>query len=94
MDRPKKTKNHPIPPKEGEDGDCQSGAESEFEDEDDFPSIPPPGFGDPTSYTQNQLDKLVVLMKQGGKTRVVPLGVGYSLALCLTLSDSAQREGV
>jgi len=68
----KKTKESP----EDEDSD------SEFEQEDEFPSTPPPGFGDPGSYTQNQIDRLLVLMKggsqAGSKTRVVPLGVSLS----------------
>lgn len=67
-------------PQEGDDSD------SEFEEEDEFPSTPPPGFGDPGSYTQNQLDRMLVLMKggsqAGSKTRVVPLGVSsYDLKL-------------
>lgn len=62
-----------------EETDSTSDSESEFEVEDEFPTTPPPGFADPTSYTQTQIDRLVVLMKGGGqagsKTRVVPLGV-------------------
>jgi arginine-tRNA-protein transferase len=56
--------------------------ESEYEEKDEFPMTPPPGFEDPGLYTQNQIDRLVVLMKGGGqagsKTRVVPLGVSPS----------------
>jgi hypothetical protein len=67
------------PPTPGESG---SDSDSEFEVEDEFPKTPPPGFADPASYTQNQIDRLVVLMKggsqAGSKTRVVPLGVGLA----------------
>lgn len=66
-------------PKSQEGTDSTSDSESEFEVEDEFPTTPPPGFADPTSYTQAQIDRLVVLMKggsqAGSKTRVVPLGV-------------------
>jgi hypothetical protein len=59
--------------------DSGTDSDSDFEVEGEFPTTPPPGFADPASYTQNQIDRLVVLMKGGGqagsKTRVVPLGV-------------------
>lgn len=57
-------------------------AEQEEDDEDveeldESPATPPPGFADPSSYTDKEMDSLLVLMKGGlGKrTRVVPLGV-------------------
>lgn len=57
---------------------------------DDFPSPPPPGFTDPSSFTQDQLEEFLVLMKirgiMGGKTRVVPLGVSISLLRNLALA--------
>ena len=66
-----------------------SDSESEFEVEDEFPTTPPPGFADPASYTQAQIDRLLVLMKggsqAGSKTRVVSLGVsllGFRKTLC------------
>lgn len=51
--------------------------EGEVEQMDEFPSTPPPGFADPSSYTEDEIDRLVVLMKGGigRKSRVVPLGV-------------------
>ena len=76
-----------------------SDSESEFEVEDEFPTTPPPGFADPTSYTQAQIDRLVVSMKggsqAGSKTRVVPLGVSptrFSKDLVLMISGTPIRQ--
>ena len=68
----------PPPSKKAKESE-EEDSDSEYEVEDEFPSIAPPGFGDPESYTQTELDRLVVLMKggsqAGSRTRVVPLGV-------------------
>jgi arginine-tRNA-protein transferase len=50
-------------------------SDEEMEQMDEFPSPAPPGFSDPASFTQQQLDELLVLMKARGKSRVIPLGV-------------------
>jgi hypothetical protein len=50
------------------------------EELDEAPTTPPPGFADPTSYSEDQIDKLLVLMRggPGKRTRLVPLGVSFS----------------
>lgn len=49
----------------------------DVEELDEFPSTPPPGFADPSSFSTAQMDRLLVLMKGGmmRKSKVVPLGV-------------------
>lgn len=51
--------------------------DEDVEELDESPTTPPPGFADPSSYTDEQMDGLLVLMKggPGKRMRVVPLGV-------------------
>jgi arginine-tRNA-protein transferase len=66
------------------ESDTDDESEDDMKQLNEFPSPPPPGFTDPSSFTQDQLEEFLVLMKSrgimGGKTRVVPLGVSFSLS--------------
>lgn len=54
--------------------------DDDVEELDESPTTPPPGSADPTSYSEEQMDKLLVLMRggPGKRTRLVPLGVSFS----------------
>lgn len=51
--------------------------EEDVEVLDEFPSPPPPGFADPASYSPEQIDALLVLMRggTGRKSRLLPMSV-------------------